>query len=1394
MRPATERAIVGSPDIDEELTSERPNWLVRIIGLDGVVKGAGFLVDQSHILTCAHVVNQALSLSPDNADRPDEAISIDFPFLPSAARLSATVAHNGWIPTRVDDQGDIAVLELDRPTEVDAAPLADATSLRGHHFWAFGFPVGHDRGVWADGRLVGPIGGGWVQLESVRTTGHPVEAGFSGAPVWDTRIRAVVGMIVGKDRLPDIRTAFMAPTNVLASAWPALQISPTIVNPRQGSLSNVPPLPAHFVPRPNDLSLLKSMLLGSRDGSPSGSAPKIGLVGLSGMGGVGKSVLAAALAQDDEIREAFPDGIIWLELGLGIESITERQAQLASALGDNEQVFSDPQRGRAKLSELLADKSCLVVLDNVWRSKHLSAFDAVGPRCRMVFTTRDAELIRVAGARKYEVGLLEDNEAIDLLSQWSEQSPEELPEEAYAVIQRCAKLALGVAMAGAMVRGRPERWQHVLHRLQRADLGRIRADFPHYPYPNVLLAIKVSLEDLDATARALYYQLAVFKDRGPIPEAALKVLWLSDDIDNYDAEEYIDLFLDRSLARRDELNRIVLHDLQMDFICRDFSDEELIGLHSRLLESYSQLCPKGWPSGPADGYFFEQLGHHFLQAGRAREFCVLLLNFDWIRTKLSRCDFRLLIADYELINDAAVKLVQGALRLSAEVLAQDRTQLPGQLIGRLEGEDRPEIRSLLDQIGKWKGHMWLRPVSGSLDSPQGALLRTLRFPLGPVDALEVDKNSQQAILSTGDGVIRVWDLEAGTEVSAMRVHGVQSRIHTISLLPPHRQAACCADDGTVSVWDYNTGQELRTFYSAAGPFSHLCTAPNNGRAITSSGNNELKIWDLSRGTHLYSLFASARTVLSAVTISSDERWAVTGSFRGEIMLWELGPGRDARALGSTGSLVVSIAITPDGRRAVVGCLNGIITLWDLEEAKKIRRQRSDHGRIRTIVMMPDGQRFISMPEVGSPKVWEVDTLKELGTLKAYGKAVAALAVASDTGWIVSSSTDKMIRIWDIDRELIPAEARQTHTGAVNALAIIPNRQRFLTGSDDGVVKLWELVRGPTTRNLLRQSKGAVKNAAIAADDRRAITTAGDSIETWNLDSAISIDSHNVPNWGISASAYVTKNNGILVGSWSGRLRLYRLVRTSLIGREMQRTTDRTVALRQSAARPAGTRTDQTGHRQQARGRHVRTDPESGYPPVGEEVDVEEETFRKRVTLESLRQVFDTSAFEAAVSSIAVAPDGNIAICGSSDGSLKMFNLEKPSELAWLDGTGGAINAIAISPYANWFITGSDDGLIRVVDLVNWTITWTLDLNAPVNAVAISHDGKRVVSGSADGSLRLWSFPDWSQVAAFSGDSGMVSCAIWSDALLVCGEVAGGVHCLRVVGEVGGEGVTGQALT
>ncbi len=205
---------------------------LRILRADGTVVGAGFLVDAQHVFTCAHVVAEALGLSPFSPTLPNQPILLDFPLLPSTPRLRAHVTV--WQPVNEDwNGGDIVGLAL-----LDAAPegtqpvtFAPTTDVWGHDFRAFGFPAIADKGTWSTGRLLAEQGNGWIQIEDNRSGGVPITQGFSGAAVWDEQLEGVVGMVVATLHDPDgrvggqagIRVAFAIPQRLLLTAWPLIQ-------------------------------------------------------------------------------------------------------------------------------------------------------------------------------------------------------------------------------------------------------------------------------------------------------------------------------------------------------------------------------------------------------------------------------------------------------------------------------------------------------------------------------------------------------------------------------------------------------------------------------------------------------------------------------------------------------------------------------------------------------------------------------------------------------------------------------------------------------------------------------------------------------------------------------------------------------------------------------------------------------------------------------------------------------------------------------------------------------------------------------------------------------------------------------------------------------------------
>ncbi|NEO61896.1 MAG: trypsin-like peptidase domain-containing protein [Moorea sp. SIO4G2] len=198
--------------------------IVRIYHSNGAVVGAGFLVSNGYLLTCAHVITEALGILQTTEEAPTEAINLDFPLIAPGQKLTASVVF--WKPvsdTEVIE--DIAGLRLNSKLPDSAQPvqLVTAQNLWNHSIRVFGFPKGHDHGVWASGVLRDKNAKGWLQIEDTKVTGYQVERGFSGAPVWNDQLAGVVGMAVAAERgRKNVKAGFLVPTQVLNQFWSEL--------------------------------------------------------------------------------------------------------------------------------------------------------------------------------------------------------------------------------------------------------------------------------------------------------------------------------------------------------------------------------------------------------------------------------------------------------------------------------------------------------------------------------------------------------------------------------------------------------------------------------------------------------------------------------------------------------------------------------------------------------------------------------------------------------------------------------------------------------------------------------------------------------------------------------------------------------------------------------------------------------------------------------------------------------------------------------------------------------------------------------------------------------------------------------------------------------------------
>eukprot|EP00049_Salpingoeca_infusionum_P005348 m.91203 g.91203 ORF g.91203 m.91203 type:complete len:576 (-) comp12941_c0_seq1:2727-4454(-) len=134
----------------------------------------------------------------------------------------------------------------------------------------------------------------------------------------------------------------------------------------------------------------------------------------------------------------------------------------------------------------------------------------------------------------------------------------------------------------------------------------------------------------------------------------------------------------------------------------------------------------------------------------------------------------------------------------------------------------------------------------------------------------------------------------------------------------------------------------------------------------------------------------------------------------------------------------------------------------------------------------------------------------------------------------------------------------------------------------------------------------------------------------------------------------------------------------------------------------------------------------------------------------------------AVTSVAFSPDGQLAVSGSSDTSLKLWSLRQQECVANLNGHTNHVIAVAFSPDGQHVVSGSGDASLKLWSVQQQECVATLNGHTDlVRSVAFSPNGQYIVSSSYDKTLRLWNIQKQECVATLNGHTDYVNAVVFS---------------------------------
>jgi hypothetical protein len=382
-----------------------------------------------------------------------------------------------------------------------------------------------------------------------------------------------------------------------------------------------PPLPSFYVERAAADRELAEMLL-----QPASQNGVLVVGALHGLGGVGKTSLAAALAHNLAVQKRFKDGVLWATLRQNPDCLPLLSEWIRS-LGDLEYRPTTVPAASAYLRTLLESASTLLVVDDVWESEHARPFLVGGPKCCLLLTTRRAHIADELGARLWPLDVMSPPEAVDLLRKRIETrrggallSRSEV-ESAATLAEMAGYLPLALELLGALI-ARGYGWDEACQSLRVIYSEAEGEPSRHRAHSRLIATLQLSLQYLrqeDPAAWECFVWLGVLPQKPLLNSRMAATLW---NLSESRAQELLSMLSDDAILQR-RADGFTLHDFMHEMAQNLLSLPAPRGLglsprpaHRMLLDRYqARLAGRSWGELEDDGYIHAWLVWHLRQSG-----------------------------------------------------------------------------------------------------------------------------------------------------------------------------------------------------------------------------------------------------------------------------------------------------------------------------------------------------------------------------------------------------------------------------------------------------------------------------------------------------------------------------------------------------------------------------------------------------------------------------------------------------------------------------------------------------------------------------------------------------------------------------------------------------------
>lgn len=525
--------------------------------------------------------------------------------------------------------------------------------------------------------------------------------------------------------------------------------------------------------------------------------------------------------------------------------------------------------------------------------------------------------------------------------------------------------------------------------------------------------------------------------------------------------------------------------------------------------------------------------------------------------------------------------------------------------------------------------------------------------------------------SSEDQTIRLWDVISGECLFSIHAHN--GWVKSVCFNHAGTQLASGGHDALVRLWDSATGYPQLGWVAHEGWVWAIAYSPDDRLLATAGQDHLVKLWDAATGECLHTLQGHNAPV-RALAFSPNGRYLASGSFDHSIKIWEIAAGTCTHTLCGHGNLIWSVAFSPDGTLLASSADDQSVRLWEVATGQLRNLLQGHHNRVWSVAFHPNGESLASGGDDQTLRFWDIASGHLVRKQKGYTNQVWSIAFARDqqrskqgskqeNGRLMASGGDDcIVRLWNIDKGHCTL-LLQGHTERIRTVTFSTDGRLLASGSDDCTIRLWHVQRGSCSQ-ILTGHTNRVWSVAFHADGHTLASASEDqTVRLWNVETGRTLRTlRDAPGriWSIAFHPWTP----LLAGG-----------------------------------------TDATGI--------YLWDTETG------------------------EQIQSWHGHQSRIWTVSFSPDGRWLASGSADRTVRLWEVASGRCRYVLEAHSDAVWSVSFSPDGQWLASGGDDQRICI---------WSVEHGALVHTLA-GHQGciwtlafaanDLLASGGQDETIRLW---------------------------------------------------------